>query len=99
MGRRDPRFPRREGRVEAHAGIVGRAARLHEAREEARRAGRRRSLAPRPAHGAEADQVAGVVQVAGDLAERVGGELGPRRRGSSRVGGQVCHRQWTGVVS
>ena len=79
-GQEGPGFPRREGpRVEAHAGGVVhepyRTVRLHEAWEEAGRAGRRRSLAPRPAHGEEADQVAGVVQVASDLAERVGGEL------------------------
>lgn len=68
---------RREGPVEVHAGGEE-AARRDEPRVEG--GGRRRRRAPWLAHGVEAQEVGGVVQVARDLAEHIGGELGPRRR-------------------
>ena len=91
-GQEVPSPTRREGRAEQHVGVVDRrVVILENPREEARRAGRRQSLVPRPARGAEADEVAGVVQAGSDLAEHVGGELGPWRRGdSSRVVVHQC---------
>jgi hypothetical protein len=74
-------LPRRERPKEAHAGGEE-AARRDEPRVQGHRRRRRRRRAPRPARGVEAQEARGVVQVARDLAEHLGGELGPwRRRG------------------
>lgn len=58
-----PCIPCGEGRMQAHAGAVVRVRdeRIDDPREEARSTRPRRSPAPRSAHGAEADEVAGVV--------------------------------------